>query len=155
MFALLLSHIFNISLFQGKFPTLWKQAVVMPVLKKSNNALLNNYRPIKTFKKFFKILYSKMLYQFSFYFKFKLRQSQSLSVKSKSTVTNLITCLNSVTISVSSQGQTDSIYFDLSHDFDKISHTPLLHKLGNFGLSDRYINWFQSYLSFDFLLFTL
>jgi hypothetical protein len=34
--------------------------------------------------------------------------------------------------------------------FDKASHTILLYTLSNFGLSDRYANWFQSYLSSRF-----
>jgi hypothetical protein len=58
--------------------------------------------------------------------------------------------LNGITFSVSSKGQTDSIYSDLSLAFDKVPHTRLLHKLGNFGLSDRHIHWLQSYLSSEF-----
>jgi sarcosine oxidase/L-pipecolate oxidase len=41
----------------------------------------------------------------------------------------------------------DAIYFDLSQAFDKVPHTLLLYKLNNFGLSSRYVTWFQSYLS--------
>jgi hypothetical protein len=58
--------------------------------------------------------------------------------------------LNSITVSVISQGQTDSIYFSLDQAFDKIPHTLLLHTLSNSGLSDRQTNWFQSYLSSTF-----
>jgi hypothetical protein len=41
----------------------------------------------------------------------------------------------------------DAIYFDLSQAFDKVPHTEMLYKLKNFGLSSRYVTWFQSYLS--------
>jgi hypothetical protein len=93
-------------------------------------------------------MYMSQYVQLSFHFKFTLYSSQhGFIIKSKSTATSLPTYLNSITVSVSSQGQTDSIYFDLSQGADKVPHILLLHKLSNFGLYDRYINFFQSYLS--------
>jgi hypothetical protein len=80
------------------------------------------------------------------YFKSKLHPSQHVFIKYKSTVTNLITYLNKVTPVVCSQEQMEAIYFDLSQAFDKVPHTLLLYKLNNFGLSSRYVTWFQSYL---------
>jgi hypothetical protein len=76
----------------------------------------------------------------------KLRAYKHNYIKSKSTVTNLLIYVNSITVCVSSQGQTYSVYFDLIRAFDKIPHTLLVHELSNFGLSDCYINWFQGYL---------
>jgi hypothetical protein len=87
-------------------------------------------------------------YYYYYYLKFQLHPSQHGFIKSKFTATNLVTYLNSITASVSSQGQTDTIYFNLSQAFDKVSHTLLLHKLNNYGLSERYITWFKSYLSY-------
>jgi hypothetical protein len=49
--------------------------------------------------------------------------------------------------SVSTQGQTDSVYFDLTKAFDIVPHNILLRKLSNFGLSSSYVDWFHSYLS--------
>jgi hypothetical protein len=54
IFAPVLRHIFNISLLQGKYLILWKQAVV-PALKKGNSALINDYRPITVLNNFSKI----------------------------------------------------------------------------------------------------
>jgi hypothetical protein len=48
--------------------------------------------------------------------------------------------------SVSTRGQTDPVYFDLSNSFDIVPHNILLRKLSNFGLSSSYVDWFQSYL---------
>jgi hypothetical protein len=42
-----------------------------------------------------------------------------------------------------SQGQADAIYFDLSSAFDLVP----LQKLSAFGLSDGYVNLFDSYLT--------
>jgi hypothetical protein len=41
IFAPVLKHIFNLSLTQHYFPTVWKQAAVVPVFKKGNTAKSN------------------------------------------------------------------------------------------------------------------
>ena len=41
-----LQNIFNQSITQGEFPTMWKEAVVTPVHKKGDKTLLENYRPV-------------------------------------------------------------------------------------------------------------
>jgi hypothetical protein len=46
---------------------------------------------------------------------------------------------------VCSQGQIDSLYFDLSSAFDTVPHNILLLKISNFGLSSSYVDWFHSY----------
>jgi hypothetical protein len=62
-------------------------------------------------------------------------------------VTNSVIYLNDVLPSVCSQGQFDSVYFDLSQAVDRVPHTLLLYKFNNFGLSSFCVNWFQSYSS--------
>jgi sarcosine oxidase/L-pipecolate oxidase len=59
----------------------------------------------------------------------------------------MVTYLNSITPSTSTQGQTDSVYFDLTKSFDIVPHNIILRKLSNFGLSSSYVDWFHSYLS--------
>jgi hypothetical protein len=48
--------------------------------------------------------------------------------------------------SFSTQGQTDSVYFDLSNILDIVPHNILLCKLSNVELSSSYVDWFHSYL---------
>jgi hypothetical protein len=48
--------------------------------------------------------------------------------------------------SVSTQGETDSVYFDLSNAFDIVPHNILLRKLSNFRLSSSYVDRFHSCL---------
>jgi len=64
--------------------------------------------------------------------------------KINSTATNLITYLNFISPPVSSERQVDPI---LSSASDIVSHPILLHRLCAHGLSDRYVNWFCSYLT--------
>jgi hypothetical protein len=98
-------------------------------------ALVVNYRPISILNNFSKIFESIIYDHLSFHFKFKLHPNQHGFLKSKSAATNLVTYLNDVTPSVCSQGQFDSVYFDLSQAFDKVPHALLLNKLNQFGQS--------------------
>jgi hypothetical protein len=75
MFTPLLRHIFNLSLLTGKFPSLWKQAAVIRMLKKGNSALVGNYRPIYFLKDFSKIFKSTIYDHLSLNFKSKLHPS--------------------------------------------------------------------------------
>jgi hypothetical protein len=145
--APLLSHIFRINFFAREVSHAVEARGCVTVYKTGNGALITNYRLIAILIHFSTILESVIYNQFSFYFKLKLYQSKHVFIKAKSAAANLITCLNSITFSVSSQGQTDSVYFDISQVFDGDPHAFSLHKLSNFGLSDGHINWFQIYSS--------
>jgi hypothetical protein len=47
--------IFNLSVASETFPYLWKQTAIVPVFKKSNSAMVSNYRPISELMFFFAI----------------------------------------------------------------------------------------------------
>jgi hypothetical protein len=55
IFVPILKHIFNLGLFQQYFPTLWKQAAIVPVIKKGKSTSVSNYRPISLLNNFSKI----------------------------------------------------------------------------------------------------
>jgi hypothetical protein len=46
IFVPVLKHIFNLSLTEHCFPTIWKQAAVFPVFRRGRTASVSNYRPI-------------------------------------------------------------------------------------------------------------
>ncbi len=56
--AKLITDIFNLSVSTRKFPDLWKQAYVTPLLKPGNPTKLNNYRPISDLSAMAKIMQS-------------------------------------------------------------------------------------------------
>ena len=147
IFVPVLKFIFNLSLCQRSFPTLWKQTAVIPVFKKGNRASVNNYRPISILNTFSKIFEFVIYEQVFHYVKSKFNPSQHGFMKSKSTATNLVAYLDFIAPLVHSQRQVDSIYFDFSNAFDLVSHEMLLRKLSDFGLSAGYVSWFRSYLT--------
>jgi hypothetical protein len=46
IFVPVLKHIFNLSLSNRGFPSLWKEAAVVSIFKKGSSVLLTNYRSI-------------------------------------------------------------------------------------------------------------
>jgi hypothetical protein len=96
--------------------------------------IIINYRPISILNTFSKIFELIIYDHVSHSFKSKLNPCRHGFTKSKSTITNLLTCIEFITLLVSSQSQVDAIYFDLSSAFDLVSHTLLLQKLRAFGL---------------------
>ena len=51
-----LTHIINISMLRSKFPSIWKNAKVVPLLKKGDPLIAKNYRPVALLPIFSKIL---------------------------------------------------------------------------------------------------
>jgi hypothetical protein len=116
------------------FPTLWKQAAIIPVPPKGKTTSVSNYRPISLLNNFSKlfefVIHDRVLH----YLKFKLSPHQHGFSKSKSTNTNLVTYLDFISPLVCSQRQVDAIYFDLRNAFDLVPHSLLLlHKLVPLG----------------------
>jgi hypothetical protein len=64
IFVPVLKHIFNISLSNGGFPSLWKEAAVVPIFKKGSSVLVTNYKSISLLNNFSKVL--KLLFMTSF-----------------------------------------------------------------------------------------
>jgi hypothetical protein len=84
------------------------------VFNKGDSTIVSNYRSISilnNFSKIFEFIVYDHLYNF---FKYRLNPSQHGFRKFSSTATSVVTYLNSIIPSVSSQGQTDSVYFDLT-----------------------------------------
>ena len=147
IFAPVLMHIFNLSLTQGYFPELWKFSAVVPIFKSGDSTLVNNYRPVSLlcgFAKVFEKVVHKRIY---FYLSPMISEVQHGFLKGRSVESNLCSFLNFVAPIVSSRGQVDAIYFDMSKAFDRVNHDLLLQKLALHGFSPHVCAWFSSYLS--------
>jgi hypothetical protein len=113
-FVPVLKHIFNLSLSQQYFPTLCKQAAIIPALKKGKSTSVSNYRPITLLCNFSKIFEMFIHDHVSHHLKSKINPYQHGFSKTKSGSTNVVTFVDFITHLVCSQGQADAIYFDLS-----------------------------------------
>ena len=144
-----LTTIINQSLSTGIFPDQLKIAKVIPLYKKDDQYILDNYRPIsllpslsKVFEKtVFLQLYeyldkNKLLYKSQYGF----RSLHSTEMASLEIIDIILKDLDKGKIPI-------GIFLDLSKAFDTLDHKILLNKLKYYGVKDTELLWFHSYLT--------
>lgn len=144
-----LSELFNFCLSLGHFPDIWKMANVMPLFKKDDPLLCNNYRPISLLPCISKV-FEKILFNHIFAF---LRihnliiKDQSGFMPGDSTVNQLIAICNSLYKCVDQGDEMLAVFLDLTKAFDKVWHKGLLFKLSKIGIHGKLFDLLESYLS--------
>jgi len=144
-----LTHIFNLSLNQGVFPTKLKLAKVIPIHKKESHTNPGNYRPISLLSIFSKLLEKVMhtrLYSFLTQFQI-LFDLQFGFRKDHSTILALIEIIDNIRKEIDTGNSVIGIYLDLSKAFDTVNHEILLYKLNHYGIRGTANKWFRSYLT--------
>lgn len=141
--------LFKKSLLSSKLPVEWKTARVVPIFKKGDCTLLQNYRPISLTSACCKMLehiiakhINKFLEEHSI-----LSDFQHGFRKGYSTITQLVTIVHTFAKTLDMNGQIDAIFMDFSKAFDKVHHEKLIQKLKNINLPDILISWIQDYLT--------
>lgn len=144
-----LSHLFNYSLSIGYFPEQWKIANVIPIFKKDNPMICNNYRPISLLscvsKVFEKILFNH-IYTFLKQNKL-LNRNQSGFTPGDGTINQLINICNKIYSQFDKSDEVLAVFLDLSKAFDKVWHKGLIYKLKKIGITGNLLKWLISYLS--------
>ena len=143
-----LSYICNLSLKEDIFPEELKIANVIPLFKKDNAMVFNNYRPVSLLctrsKVFERIMYNrlidflnenKILFEYQFGFR-----------KNNSTQLALTFLMDKLINSIENGDHVIGVYLDFSKAFDTVDHNILLNKLNHYGIRGAALNWFQSYL---------
>ena len=143
-----LSHVFNLSLAQGTFISSFKTAKVIPIYKKGDSKIIQNYRPVSLLSCFSKIL-EKVVYlrlnnfletnNFFYSCQFGFRENYSTELAASFLVSKL-------TSAIESKELTMGIFLDLSKAFDCINHQILLSKLYHSDIRGIAHSWFSSYL---------
>ena len=145
-----LTDIINSSLSTCSFPTAWKGAEVVPILKKGDHEVASNNRPLSLLpvaaKVCEKVCEKVVLEQFSKYLIINNRLSphQSGNRKSHSTETLKIYITDCMLDAVDKKKISALILLDLSKGFDSINHDKLLRKLSSVGASAAVVNWFRA-----------
>ena len=145
--AVPLEIICNISVSTGLFPTVWKQANVIPVFKKGSKKLPENYRPVSLLPICSKILEKVVSESLIHACLPALPISQHGFLPKRSCISNLSCFLDHCWSSIAKGQQTDAIYTDYSSAFTSVNHILLLHKLRHsFHISGIAHSWLESYL---------
>ena len=126
-----LELIFRSCLENGKFPTEWKKANVVPPHKKEDKQNLENYRPISLLhvagKIFERILYNNMYELFTE--NNLISRNQSGFKPGDSCINQLLSITHVIYKSFDNGLGVRSIFLDISEASDKIWDQGLLHKL--------------------------
>ena len=99
------------------------------------------------------ILYEQIL---SYYLSYYLRSNGLICseqygfLSGKSTQLQLIEFYRNIMRSMNSHMFADVAYIDMTKEFDKVSHTKLLHKIYNLGIFRNVYSWFESYLKIGY-----
>ena len=139
----------NQSLSAGCFPSDLKIAKVIPLYKKDDDDIFDNYRPVSLlpiFSKIYEKVVFKQLYDYLHGNKL-LFESQHGFRENHSTESAAIELSDYLKQEIDKQHIPLCIFIDLSKAFDTLNFDILLHKLNNFGIINKELNWFRSYLS--------
>ena len=144
-----LTHIIKISMLRSKFPSIWKNAKVVPLLKKGDPLIAKNYRPVALLPIFSKILERVVFNQLVNYLDYNslMHPNHHGSRSGYSTATALIQMYDTWAEEVDSNNMVGVMVIDLSAAFDMVDYEILLQKLELFGLDSVALAWMKSYLT--------
>lgn len=143
-----LAFIFNNCLSEGYFAPSLKISKVIPVFKKGDRNLPQNYRPISIIPIFSKILESLMYNQLSYFFESQnlFSECQHGFRQGKSTTSAVLNLTNLSLNAFERKESVSVVLCDLSKAFDSVPFDILLNKLSFYGIKDSALNIIQSYL---------
>ena len=140
--------LFQASLDQGVVPDDWKEGNIVPLYKKGDRSLPENYRPITLTSISCKILehvvHSNIMTHLD---KFNvLDDAQHGFRKKRSCISQLLTTVDDFASCLKNHQQIDAILLDFSKAFDKVDHEGLILKLEHLGIRNSLLNWVRSFL---------
>lgn len=144
-----LTKLINMCLRENTFPTILKKAIVVPIFKKGNVNLPENYRPISLLPIISKIVERCMSVQLTNFFESNkyFSECQFGFRRSKNTVLGILDLVSCVAESFQKQQYNSILFCDLSKAFDCVDHEILLQKLNKYNLSLESIELIRSYLT--------
>ena len=144
-----LAYIINCSLELSVFPEKLKIAKIIPIHKKENPHLIENYRPISLLPAISKI-FEKVVHEqlFSYFTENKLFFEHQYGFrKSHSTEHAVLELIDKLILGIDNGNTPITVFIDLSKAFDTLNHQILLCKLKYYGAHKKTLAWFDSYLS--------
>ena len=140
-----LTLLFQKSLHEGVLPSVWRQAVVVPVFKKGSRAEPTNYRPIAKQCTALKVMEKAVMASVVSHVEgLGLLSERQFGFRSGRSVTQQLL----FSLTAWSQHFSSPVYvtfLDLMKAFDKVSHEKIIHKLSAYGINDPLLSWFRAY----------
>ena len=149
LIAIPLSNICNLSFNEGIFPSKNKIAKVIPIFKKGLREDINNYRPISLLSVFSKIMEKLMASRLNSFLELHhiIYPKQFGFRAGHSTSHALIDITETIRKSMEERKYACGVFLDLSKAFDTVNNKILLSKLEHYGIRDKALLWFETYLA--------
>lgn len=144
----ILVELTNKSLQQGIFPSILKQATVIPIFKSGSKLDLNNYRPISLLPLFSKVIELCVKSRLTnFITKNGLLSKKQFGFQSGLSTEDALLKFTNVLNSSLDKGKCPvALFLDIQKAFDTVHHKTLLKKLETVGVRGVPLQWFENYL---------
>ena len=146
----LLTIIFQHTLFYGIFPSIWKEAVVIPLYKgKGPMNSPDSYRPIslcQCFGKFLERVGQTQLTSYIYDNKLLCNKQHGFIV-GRSTLTNLLNCDAAIADIMQAGHSYNLLSFDFMKAFDKVPHSEVHNAVSALGIGGKALEWLDSFLA--------
>ena len=144
----LIADIFNMSVVSGSFPSCLKFSTIVPIFKKGDSKLKENYRPISTISVFCKLIEKLMANRMIDYLdKYNIVYDNQFGFRRGfSTSDAVLRFADECSEALNCRKYLFAVLLDFSKAFDTVSHSILLRKLEYYGYRGNVLNWFRSYL---------
>ena len=135
----------------GRFPSSWKKTNVLPIHKKENRQLKENYRPISLLpicRKIFEKVMFDAIYEYLCVNQL-LTPNQSGFQPGNSTVNQLLSITHQIYSAFEEfpSRETRAVFLDISKAFYEVWHDGLLFKLKNYGISGSLFKIIKDFLA--------
>ena len=144
-----ITRLFNLSIFSGRFPEAWKIASVVPIPKSNDSGSPSGYRPISLLPVLSKIL-ERHIYNLLFEHLENhnlLSQLQWGFLPGRSATSALLLTIDQWLQQLDKGGRVCAIFLDLKKAFDSVPHRALIDQLHKYNVDQYLINWITSYLT--------
>ena len=144
-----LTKLFNMCILKNKVPDIWKKANVIPIFKKGDKTIADNYRPISilpAISKVFERIIFKHVYNY-IHQNNLLTKHQSGFKPKDSTVNQLSYLYHTFSEALDNKKDIRIVFCDISKAFDRAWHKGILFKLEKMGISGNTLALFKDYLT--------
>lgn len=122
---------------------------MIPLFKKGDSKLPNNYRPISLLSSFSKIIEKVLKTRIlCFLDKYELLSETQFGFRCNRSTEDALHCvLNCVISSINDHKTVSCLFLDITKAFDMVDHNILLERLWKYGFRGVSLDWFRSYLT--------
>lgn len=144
----IMKSIFNKSFSTGYFPNKWKESLIVPIQKLQNTLLSEEYRPVNMLPIYEKVLEKLVERQLRSYMEDNnlIMEQQSGFRKGYSCETALNCVVENWKNEMDSKNMLIAVFLDFKRAFETVDRTILLEKLTKYGIKNKVLKWFESYL---------